>query len=107
MHYNVFLDTPVHIMTTCLLLGVYQLSPYVSSFQENLCLLKMKNQSLFLSLGEHSNGGTGDCFCLVGLEGIMCSSEHGVALRVPMQAPQALISRFVPLVLHYHYTRKQ
>lgn len=44
-HYSILLDTPLHIMTTCLLFGVYQLSPDVSSFQESLWLLKMKNRA--------------------------------------------------------------
>lgn len=45
MHYKVLLDTPLHIMTTCLLVGVYQLSPDASSFKESLWLLKVKNQA--------------------------------------------------------------
>lgn len=103
MLYNVLLDTPLNTMTTFLLGGVYQLFPDVSSFQESLWLLKMKQQAFMsLPMWVFQEGGC-DSFCLVGITHFL---EHGLS-ACAHGSTKALVSRFVPLVLHYRDLHEQ
>lgn len=60
------------------------------------CYWRSRTKLLSLSFCECFQGkGSGTIFILVGLDDTIHSLEHCVPLHVPLQTPQALVSRFV------------